>query len=187
MARSPQDSDDRDYEDDRPAPRPTPPQGGGGKTAVMIIAIIAGTLLVFFFACAGLLAYGCYSFKKGVERFGESIKSGMEQRQAELEKSDKRAASRFGESFIQELKGKRYDAAYKMTSAEYQKSTSRKDFETFVTKNQDALTGFGSFSEDFSAPESGSTFVLTKLGRNAKMTVIKEGNGWKVDKLTVGP
>jgi hypothetical protein len=180
MARSSPDDDDRDYDD----ARPLPPQGGGGGTAVKIIAIIAGALLLVFFACTGLVVYGCYSLKKA----GENFISDVEKRQKELEKSDKRAASKFGESFIQELKAKRYDAAYKMTSADYQKGTTRKDFETFVVKNQEALTGFGSFQEDFLAPESGSTFVLTKLGQgNPKMTVIKDGNSWKVDKLTVGP
>jgi hypothetical protein len=187
MARSPQE-DDRDFRDERP------PQSGGGNTAVKIVAIIAGTVLFVFVACTGLVFLGCYTLKKGVERVGETIEQAqadMEKRQAELEKSDKRHSAKFAESFLQELKDLRYDAAYQKTSEAYRKGTSRKDFEAFVAKNQEALTGFGSLSEDAFAPDMGTTFVVTKVAhvtggfKDVTITVVKDGNGWKVDKIGV--
>ena len=46
--------------------------------------------------------------------------------------------------------------------------------------------------DDFFAPDSGATYVVTKKGRDAgafvdvKLTMIKEGGGWKVDQINVG-
>jgi hypothetical protein len=78
-----------------------------------------------------------------------------------------------------------------MTTAAYQKATNRKAFETFVTTNYEALTGFGTLREDFFAPDTGTTYVLKKKAhvgggfKDVTITMIKEGTNWKVDQLTV--
>jgi len=196
MARNrPDDYDDRDYDDDRPARQTS----GGGGSAVKIIAIIGGVLVALFVVCGGLIFGGCYLMHRSVQNMQSQMVGQLDKMQADNEKrmeaaknSDKSLSKVAAEKFLAEVKAKRYDAAYQLTSQSYRKGTTRKEFQDYVTKHYDALIATSPMQEDFFAPDSGTTYVVTKKGRDAgafvdvKLTMIKEGGGWKVDQINVG-
>ncbi|MFL5340834.1 MAG: hypothetical protein ACJ8F7_11860 [Gemmataceae bacterium] len=192
MARSRSDADYDDYDD-----RPRQP-AGGSNTAVKIIAIIAGVFVVLCLVCGGVI----FLIVRETSRAAANMQSQMvgqldkmqeaqAKRAAELEKSDKAVSKQTAEQFMTEVKARRYDPAYQLTSDAYRKRTTRKEFEAFVTKNFAALTAAGSLMEDHFAADQGTTFVFTRHAptsdgiQNVSVTVVKEAGAWKVDEVSV--
>ena len=193
MARSRADADYDEYDD-----RPRPAAGGGGNTAVKIIAIIAGVFVVLCLVCGGVIflivretTKAAASMQSQVMGQLDKMQAEQAKRAAEMEKSDKSVSKLAAEQFIAEVKARRYDPAYQMTSSAYRKQTSRKEFETFVTRNFTALSAGGFLMEDPSALDQGTTFVFTRHAptrdgiMNVSVTVVKEAGSWKVDDLSV--
>jgi hypothetical protein len=196
MARNrPDDYDDREYDDDRPVRQTS----GGGGSAVKIVAIIAGVVVILFLGCAGIIG-GCFYWAhrtatKSMENMFsqmDKMQEDQKQRQAAAANSDKSLSKQAAEKFLTEVKARRYEPAYQLTSQSYRKGTTKKEFQDYVTKHYEALTATSPMQEDFFAPDSGTTYVVTKKGRDAgafvdvKLTMIKEGGGWKVDQINVG-
>src|SRR5262245_64615013 len=109
----------RDFEDDDfdDPPRRRPPSGG--SSGVKIVAIIFGFFLVIVLMCGGLVYYMVYSARKTVDRMQDDLQKMAQDHQAREANSDKGKAQRAADQFLQELKGSRVDAAYRMTSAAY--------------------------------------------------------------------
>jgi len=180
MARSRRDDDDY-Y--DRPAP-----SGGGGKTAITIIGIIGGVILLVAAVCGGLGYYMVVSMKKAVSQMTSEMEK---QKQAEAN-SDRGKAKKFVEQFMQEVIGNRPDAAYKMTTADYQERVTSKQFTAFIKKYAAYLKQPSFLSEDYTTSNTGSTFTFTEVLsaqgegiKNLSITVVKNGEGWKVDQFTI--
>ncbi len=189
---------DDEYDD---SPRPRPAANGGGNAAVKIIAIIAGVVVILFLGCGGLIFLGCYSMKRSVDKMQQQMFSQMDKmqeeqklRQAGAQNSDKTLSKQAAEKFLAEVKARRYDAAYQLTSVAYRKDNTKKEFQDYVTKHFEALTGTGGspLREDFSAPDQGTTYTVTRKAFvsgsfvDVTLTMIKENGGWKVDQLRVG-
>jgi hypothetical protein len=183
-------SDDFDDDDfDAPRPRRRPQSSGG--TGVKIVAIIFGFFLVIVLMCGGLIYYMVYSARKTVDRMQDDVQKMAQEHQAKEANSDKGRAQRAADAFIQELKGRRIDAAYRMTSSTYQKQTTLNEFRALVTQSGDVLQRAMPFLPDVFAPDTGPTYVFTqKLAvprgfSDISVTVTKEGAEWKVDQFRV--
>ena len=213
MARSRRFEDD-DEEDDRPARRsrrdePAP----GGNTAVKVIGIIGGVLVVLFLVCGGLAYYVFWSTKKAVNEVGQDMAKRADKmqeetrlqadkmaeenrlRQKELENSDKQVSLRAAEAFVQELRGRRTDAAYDLTTVAYQQRVTREEFAELLERFKDELGTGVPLSADIFAPEKGPSFsykktLLKPVGRGfleMLVTMVKVGTSWKVDQFTIEP
>jgi hypothetical protein len=188
MPRSRQSDDFDDDDFDRPSRRRPP---SGGSSGVKIVAIIFGFFLVIILMCGGLGYYMVYSARKTVDRMQDDLNKHMQERQAAEANSDKGKAQRVADAFIQELKGRRIDAAYRMTSAAYRLRVSPDEFRALVTQSGDVLQHAMPFLPDVFAPDMGPTYVFTqKLPgprgfTDVSVTVIKEGAEWKVDQFRV--
>lgn len=202
MARSRRFEDDD--EDDFPARRSRrdEPPASGGNTAVKIIGIIGGVLVVLFLVCGGLVYYVFYSTKKAVNEVGQDVAKRVDKmaeearaREKELENSDKSVSHRAAEAFVQELKGRRTDAAYDLTTAAYQKRVTREEFATLLEQYKDQVGTGVPFTKDFGAPDMGTSYSYKKTLHNLKgggflemlVTMVKVGTAWKVDQFTIEP
>src|SRR5262245_12001240 len=180
------DFDDDDF-DDRPRRRPP----SGGSSGVKIVAIIFGFFLVLVLICGGLVYYMVYSARRTVDRMQDDLNKMAQEHQAREANSDKGKAQRAADAFIQELKGNRIDAGYRMTSAAYRQRVSPDEFRTLVTQSRDVLQRAMLFLPDVFAPDTGPTYVFTQklaiLGglTDISVTMIKEGAEWKVDQFRV--
>ncbi|HEV3145915.1 MAG TPA: hypothetical protein VGZ47_18665 [Gemmataceae bacterium] len=201
----------QDYDDDDVAEEPRRRSGSksNNNSLVMIFAIIGGVALVLILVCGGVAFYLVHATKRTVDqaqdKFQENAFKNLEKHQNDFAKemqdkknaeanSDKNKSKDLAESFMQEVKGNRTDAAYKMTSADFQKRMSKNDFAAFVKKNASALQQFRTFFPDFGGSSTGSTFTFNEKllvagagFHNLTLTVIKEGNGWKVDQFSIEP
>src|SRR5262245_33023721 len=180
----------RDFKDDDfdDWPRRRPPSSSSG---VKIVAIIFGFFLVIVLICGGLVYYMVYSARKTVDRMQDDLQKMAQEHQAKEANSDRGKAQRAADQFIQEVKGNRIDAAYRMTSAAYQKRVTPEDFRALVTQSRDVLLRAMPFMPDVFAPDTGPTYVFNqKLAgprgfSDISVTVIKEGGEWKVDQFRV--
>jgi hypothetical protein len=190
MPRSRRSDDFDDDEFDRP-PRRRPQSGG--SSGVKIVAIIFGFFLVIILMCGGLVYYMVYSARKTVDRMQDDLNKMAQEHQAKEANSDRGKAQRAADAFIQELKGNRIDAAYRMTTAAYRQRVSPDEFRALVNQSADVLKHAMPFLPDVFAPDNGTTYVFTqKLAvprgfADISVTMIKEGAEWKVDQFRVDP
>jgi hypothetical protein len=186
--------DDDDY-DDRPRQRP---RVGRPKTATTITSIIGCIVLV------ALGVWAVQAFRSELNKPRQNAKQAAEQRaanqqafsqkQQEEANSDKGQAKSFGEQFMQELKGSRFEAAYKLTTEDYQKRVTEDDFTAKIKKALNKYPHiFPLQDEDVFGPNSGKTFAFkTNLGdprrgfKQLSLTIVKSGDGWRVDRFIVG-
>ncbi len=205
MARRRYDRDDYDDEFDQPRRNWPEPVESGGNTAVKIIAILGAVVLGVALICGGLVYYVFYSVKKGVstlheqlsaevEKQKEQMQKEMQKRQQERENSNKAKSEKFVAAFLQEVKGGRAEAAYAMTTVDYRKRVSLEQFRELLQKNADVLRRVPRLLAGGLDPDTATTFryeatTLRGGGGFVKVgvTVVKEGEEWKVDQLTVEP
>jgi hypothetical protein len=197
--------EDDDY--DRPSRRRrSEPSNDGGNTAVKIVAIIGGIVLLFALICGGLVGYGIWSARKAADEASREFaktadkqldKMAEEQRlrEKERESSDRAVSLRAAEAFSQELKGRRVDAAYALTTVEYQRRVTRAEFAELLDQHKDELNTGLPFREDIFAPEQGTSYIYKRnlFARGGggflelSITIVKVGNTWKVDQLSIEP
>src|SRR5260370_11931293 len=97
----------------------------------------------------------------------EKMQVGTQKKRNPAKNSDKSLSKVAAEKFLAEVKARRYDAAYLLTSQDYRKGTTKKEFQDYVTKHYDALTGFGPVTEDAFATDTGTTYTVTKKAQVA--------------------
>lgn len=95
------------------------------------------------------------------------------------------------EAFLQELKDSRADAAYQQTTADYRRRVSREELETLTQKHQARIRRCMAFRPDVFAPDTGPVYSYSDTIPDAggfydvSVTVVKEGEAWKVDRFSV--
>jgi hypothetical protein len=189
--------DDRDYREERRPRRrrdqdeEPAPSGGGGSTAVKIIAIIGGVFLLIALICGGAVYYVVSSAKKGLTNLQEKLSEEIEKEKKRQENSDKTKSKKFADSFLQELKANRSDAAYQMTSAGYRQRVPQDQFAELLKQHSATIGAAMPFRINPFDPDMGTTYRYTASsfaqGKRWEIavTVVKEGQNWKVDQLSV--
>jgi len=197
MAR-PRLNDDYDEFDDRDEGQRPMPDVSKGMSTVTIVAIVGGVVLTIALMCGGLAFYAIHSVFKTAEGFQdkvaeqfEKIQKEQEKQREEQENSDKEKSRQFANTFVQELRGKRGEAAYAMTTAAYQKRVSLEQLKELMTKQAAVLGRFTGFFADVLAPNKGTAFTFSETiaaggkPRKLSVTAVKEKEAWKVDQLAV--
>lgn len=204
-ARRPRD-DDEDDEDDRPRSARRKPKA---DNTVKVLLILGGVLVVVVLICAGVGLTIYKSIARGVDDarsktqvdFNKLAEENMkqhnknvdkmlddqQQRQQKAANADKVKATEAAAAFMQEVKGGRGAAAYRMTSAEFRGRTSEAAFEAMVRDNAPALAKSVAPHADIFAPESGSTYAFSIWAafQTVNVTAIKQDGKWVIDVFTV--
>jgi len=141
--------------------------------------------------------------KKMDEQIAQEEKERKEQQAKALlegkeKTAQKRKATDFANSFVTEAKSGRTDEAYAMTTAAYRKRVSKEQFTEQVRENTKVLRAVRAFDggvvirdEDLEPPFNYSTITAFR-GKNGpsfakvEVTVVKEGDGWKIDQFFAG-
>jgi hypothetical protein len=153
-----------------------PERKSGGNTALIIVLVIGGVFLVAIAVCGGL------GFL-----FYRSVAPAMQSAMAQV--GEMAAAMGEPEVFMQEIAAGQLDAAYGRTSKDYQKRTKVEDFKKFVDANP-ALKSASRFASNQSYTPQRTTVhytLNTADGKSVNVTVqvVKEGEQWRVDSVTV--
>src|SRR5262249_9650164 len=128
--------------------------------------------------------------KEEQERKEQQAKA-LEQRNEKIE--EKRKATQLANSFIAEAKAGRNADAYAMTSAAYRKRVSQEQFTELTREYANTLRATQSFrsqviiEQDLDPPFAYSDTKPTRGGFvKVEVTVVKEGDAWKVDQFFIG-
>jgi hypothetical protein len=156
-------------------------QQPGSSTNVVLIVVgsIVGVLLLVILVCGGLMFF---MVNKAFKDMGPQI-----QAQADL-----MGASGVAQEFLNSLNLGQVEAAYGSTTAGFQARQTLPQFQAFVAKNP-LLTKFNDIQPQDppinNAPGARQmTFHYTLTGKGATsvtVLVVKEGDDWKIDALTV--
>ena len=100
--------------------------------------------------------------------------------------SDKGKATRVMEQFVADLKADRTEAAYKLTTADYQKRVPAADFKKAAGAVSGPTGRNLSMQADTWGPAESSTFTFENWGGwlTVKVTVVKDGDKWLVDRFS---
>jgi hypothetical protein len=190
------DEDEYDDEDERPRRRSS--AESGGNTAVKILAIIGAVVLGIVLVCGGLAFYAFRSAQQGLDQMQVEVAARQEQMRREQQERERKEANsdngrseQFANAFLQEVKGNRADPAYRMTTAAFKARVSQDAFKTLVQKSAGPLNLSLPVSADLFAPEAGAVYSFhgpvmdNRRVLNLSLTVVKEGNDWKVDQFAL--
>ncbi len=193
--RQPRDGDDDNDFEETPRPRAKP---AGGNTAVKVLAILGGVLVVITLICGGLIFMVYRSVARGFNDVQQQMQQDMQknaarrgeeqkQQEAAAANSDKVKATAAAEAFIQEVKGGRAGAAYRMMSADYRRRTTEAEFAKLVAANSAGKGSTSPVRADLFAPDSGTTYTFEVWAgfKTVKLTAIKENGAWAIDVYTV--
>ena len=194
-----------DDDDDRPIRK-----SSGGDTATKVLLIIGAVILGIFLICGGVTLYIYNSVKSGVQdvgtKFGQKMDElkvesekrlkEMEEKQAkqaeEEKKSDYGKAKLAAETFMQNVKGRRYDAIHKYATESFQKRMTVEQLQKLVEANADHLDSFRGIERPWGDQSlTGTTFVfdqqlMTAFGfKQMKITMVNEKDEWKLDQFIV--
>ena len=180
--------DDDDRDDDRPRRRPRyePRPSSGGNTAVKIIAIIGGVILTIVLVCGGTVYFAVNRFFK----FGEESIAKMQEQQKNSNRAKSQAAA---DTFIRNLKAKRFDEAFQMTTANCRKKHANPvALEEFVKDNPKIKDVNMLIPKDFGENATIYNFEDTMFAQGGgfnklEVTVVLEGADWKIDRLEINP
>ena len=169
------DDDDDDF-DEVARPRAKP---AGGNTAVKVLGIVGGVLLVIALICAGLI----FMVYRGVARGFDNMQQQQKQHEAAAANTDKGKATAAAEAFMQELKGGRANAAYRLLSADYRRRTTEAEFAKLVAADSAGMGSSFPVRADLFAPDTGTTYIFEVWAgsKTVKLTVIKEDGKWVID------
>jgi hypothetical protein len=163
-----------DYDEDDESPRPR--SSGGSNKWILILGIIAGVLFVCILVCGGVV----YLIYQGVSSAASSVKTAIEEMQG---------SQQAAESFMRDIAGNRVDAAYNSTTKDFQTRQTLAQFRDLVNKNP-ALKNFQPPLMSNNFTPASATFQGNVAGQNGMwtsftVTVIKDGQTWKVDRFTI--
>ena len=204
-ARRPRD-DDEDDEDDRPRSARRKPKA---DNTVKVLLIIGGVLVVVVLICAGVgltiytsIARGVgnaqqkaqQDFTKMAEQQQKEMNKSMDQmgedvrkRQTDAANSDKAKATEAVAAFLQEVKGGRAAAAYRLMSAEFRQKTTEAAFAEFLRANATDINRTFPPSADIFAPDTGTTYAfdISTGFKKTNVTAIKQDGKWVIDVFTI--
>ena len=179
-----------DYDDlDEPRPRSS---SSGNKDLLLVLGIVGGVLLLIALVCGGLGIYVFYTVRKAATQMQQSIAANVEKIQQEQQRSE--GAREFAQSFLQDLKDNEAEAAYKDTSANYQKKMSLEKFKALVKQRAKVIEQQLRLQPDPNTNPYGpntvyrftETILIHGEGTyNLVIAVIKEGSQWKVDQFSI--
>jgi hypothetical protein len=182
-----------DFDEPRP-PRSPHEEASGGMSAVKIVAIVGAVVLTIALMCGGIAIYAIYAIIKTGENVAqqiEKIQKDQEKLRQEQENSDKEKSRQFANGFVQQLREKRAEAAYAMTTAAYQKRVSLEQLKEVMLKQAAVLKQFTGFLADVLAPDKGATYSFNETirhegkPRKLSVTAVKQKEAWKVDQFSV--
>lgn len=197
-------AEESDDEDDFDRPR-----AGRPSTAPTVLLILGGVFLASLLICGGVGLYVYRSMARGADEVRQQVQAAAERAQEQAreqhrqnversqrdqetrkrqeESGDKVQATKLMEQFVAELKADRADAAYKLTTADYQKRVPAAEFAKAAAVLASADARHVHMQGDFWAKPAGSTFAFDGTGPwnlAVKVTVIKDGDRWLVDRFT---
>jgi hypothetical protein len=144
---------------------------------LIVVGVVTGTLVLCVLACGGLMAL--FIHKAGKDMIPQL------QAQADLQQAEGAA-----QTFLNMLSLGQVDAAHQMTTAAFRTRQPLPQFKVFVAGNP-LLTKFTDSDQVPVEPAPGNqrlTFQYTLKGNgilNVTIQVVKEGDDWKVDAMTV--
>ena len=202
-ARRPRDDDD---DDDRPRSARRKPKA---DNTVKVLLIVGGVLVVLVLICAGVgltvytsIARGVGNaqqkaqqdftkmaeqqqkeMNKSVDQMGED----MRKRQTDAANSDKAKATEAVAAFLQEVKGGRAAAAYRLMSAEFRQKTTEAAFAEFLRANATDINNTFPPHADIFAPDTGTTYAfdISTGFKKTNVTAVKQDGKWVIDVFTV--
>ena len=201
-ARRPRDDDD----DDRPRSARRKPKA---DNTVKVLLIVGGVLVVLVLICAGVgltvytsIARGVgnaqqkaqQDFTKMAEQQQKEMNKSMDQmgedvrkRQADAANSDKAKATEAVAAFLQEVKGGRAAAAYRLMSAEFREKTTEAAFAEFLRANATDISRTFPPHADIFAPDTGTTYAfdISTGFKKTNVTAVKQDGKWVIDVFTV--
>jgi hypothetical protein len=160
----------------------------GGNTAVKIVLIVAGVLLGLAILCSGLT----YVMIKALTQVGEQISKNLGE--AVKEMADVIPSQATATMFFEHLRSGEIDAAYEMTTEDFQKSMTLADLKALVAKHpflrtpaeaggpQPIMVHKGASEHRFETnPPAGDA-------KQRKVTLVlrKVDEEWLVDRFTIG-
>ena len=191
--------DERTDQDGRSEPLGPPPPGG--NSAIKIVGIVGGAVVVFGLIICGLIYYAFYPAKKGLAQINDDLQKqtqilqadmqhDLENRKLEEQNGDKAQATKAANAFLQEIKGRRFDTAYEMTTEKYKSRVPKVKFRALITEFGKEIGRVIQFRPDLAAENVGDTFTFKEtIIRNGllKLTLalVKDDGKWKVDELAV--
>lgn len=189
---------DEDSDDEDDDPRPAKP--GSGATIVMVLA---GTVVACLLICGGIGVYIYRSVARGVDAARQDVQQQVDtnlqrmkeegerreaQRKKDEEAADRTQAKKLADQFLAEAKGGRAEAAYALTTADFQKRVPLAEFQKqtgpLATRDGRAVQ----LQAAFGAPAAGTTFTFENFGGlvTVNLTVVKDDGRWLVDRFSAG-
>ena len=106
----------------------------------------------------------------------------------------RRKATQFANAFLGDAKAGRTAEAYAVTSEDYRRRVSAEQFAQLLRDNANTLRGIGTFMDKFVVFDQELDPPFTYSGMRpaqggfvkVEATVVKDGDGWKVDQFFVG-
>jgi hypothetical protein len=150
--------------DTLPAPR------SGRKTLVIVLCVLGGVFLLLLLSCGGFFVWAIWNASTEVP-----------------------AARRSAESFLNELRSGRVDAAYRSTSEEFRRTTTLEQFRQFVSQFPLLTTHtsrtIGEYRVYFGTGGQLAYFKVTVLAPQNALSftvyLVKEEDEWRVQRLNV--
>jgi len=156
------------YEEEKPSK--------SNNTVLIIVVAVVFVFLVAIAVCGGVGYFAIRAMQQGVQSFGQLV-------------NNVQIVQTTGDQFLADIAGGDPGRAYASTSASYQKTHSRQQFEDFLEKNpilkSHALRT--AFQINPAQDQATLQYTLSENGKtgSCSLTVIKEGEQWKVDRFWV--
>ena len=155
---------------------PEEQKSSSNKTVIIVVSIVAGVILLLALVCGGVV----YLIVK-------TVQPAMAQMTQVF--ADMAAAAMVSEQFLTHLTADQPDAAYELMSEKYKKTKSLKEFKDMLAKHPAILNG--TVNSQPSGQPGGTTMTIPFTLTGPKGTVsgtlhlIKEGEAWKVDQISL--
>ena len=147
------------------------------KIVLIVVGVVGGIVVLIILACAGIAYFGM----RAVQQVGAS---------AMQLATDVQASQAAAEEFLADIAGGQVDLAYSQTTKDFQARQTLQEFRALIDKNPILKTRSSSFLGSQSITGTRAVFRATVSAPDGKtlnctVTVVKEGDTWKVDRLTV--
>jgi hypothetical protein len=155
-----------------------PEKSSSNKTVIIVVSIVAGAILLIVAVCGGL----GYLVLNAVRPMMTQVQQIIQDAQVSMETA---------QTFLSYVSQGQLDRAYELTSDQFKKTMSAKEFKEFVAKHPEVNN---SVSTVRNAGQGGPpmtqvaipfTFTGPKGQVNGTLRLIKESDTWKVDQFTI--